>query len=99
MTMSSSAALGPSAGPRKMFKVLCPIEKKEGKGGTYWMRVGTAFVNRDQSINVFLDALPQNGKLQVREFDEEDLRERDMRRRERTLPALSAANDEQQIPF
>ena len=98
MTMSSSAALGPSAGPRKMFKVLCPIDKKEGNGSTHWIRVGTAFVNRDQSINVFLDVLPQNGRLQVREFDEDELRERDTRRRDRALASPKPANDEQ-LPF
>ncbi len=60
----------------RMFKILCPIEKKDG-GGTYWMRLGTAYPNRDQSINLYLDALPNNGRLQLREMDEEDLRRMD----------------------
>ncbi|MBP6840340.1 MAG: hypothetical protein KA190_23780 [Kofleriaceae bacterium] len=60
---------------KPMLKVLSPIEKKGG--GTYWMRVGTAFYNQDQSINIHLDALPTNQKLQLREMDEEDLRRRD----------------------
>ncbi|MEK7705983.1 MAG: hypothetical protein AAB426_13555 [Myxococcota bacterium] len=36
-------------------------------------RLGTAFVNRDGSLNVFLDALPVNGKLHIRDLaDKED---------------------------
>jgi hypothetical protein len=61
----------------KRFKVLCPIEKKDG--GTYWMSVGSGFLNRDESINIYLDVLPANLKLQLREFTEEDLRERESR--------------------
>lgn len=30
-------------------------------------RIGTAFVNRDDSLNVLLDALPVSGKLHVRD--------------------------------
>ncbi|MCB9561183.1 MAG: hypothetical protein H6709_04750 [Kofleriaceae bacterium] len=66
----------------RMFKVLCPIEKKDG-GGTFWMRIGTGFPNKDQSINLYLDALPINQKLQLREMDEEDLRRSEARRAER----------------
>jgi hypothetical protein len=62
-----------------MFKVIGPMDT-EG-GGTYWLRCGTGFVNKDNSINIYLDALPlkQKGdgvKLQLREFTEEELRER-----------------------
>ena len=32
-----------------------------------WVKVGIAFLNRDQSINVILDALPLNGKLHLKE--------------------------------
>ena len=59
---------------KRMFKVISPIEKKEG--GTYWMRVGTGFTNKDDSINIYLDAWPKNFQLQLRELDEEDLRKR-----------------------
>jgi hypothetical protein len=63
----------------KRKKVLSPIESggengKEKK--TFWMRVGIAFVNRDGSINIHLDAMPKNMKLQVRDFDERDLQSR-----------------------
>lgn len=50
---------------RKRFDVLQPIERRNGS--TYWMRLGTGFENIDGSVNIFLDALPINSKLQVRE--------------------------------
>ena len=64
---------------KKMFKILCPIERKDGK--THWMRVGTGFPNKDDSVNLYLDVLPANLKLQLRELTEEDLRDREGRAR------------------
>ena len=64
---------------KKMWKVICPVEKKDGTG-THWSRLGIAYGNKDESINLYLDSLPLNGKLQLREFTEEELRERDQRR-------------------
>jgi hypothetical protein len=64
-----------------MFKVIAPMDKKDGT--KWWMRCGTAFVNKDNSINVYLDALPlgqQQITLQLRELTEEELRERSDRR-------------------
>ena len=66
---------------KKMYKVISAMEKKGG--GTYWMRIGSAFTNRDDSINLYLDAMPApNGnsrryELQIRELDAEDLRRRE----------------------
>jgi len=51
-------------------KVLCPIERPGNK--TSWLRAGNAFDNKDGSINVYLDVLPSNGRLQIRELDERD---------------------------
>ena len=39
-----------------------PSEVKER-----WTRVGIAFVNRDNSLNVILDAFPTNGRLHIRD--------------------------------
>ena len=64
---------------KKMFKVLSAIEKRDG--GTFWMRVGSAFTNRDNSVNIYLDVLPKNFQFQLRELDEEDLRRRDPQQR------------------
>ena len=64
---------------KKMYKVISPVEKKGG--GTYWMRIGSAFTNKDESINLYLDAMPvPNGRtfnLQIRELNDEDLRRRE----------------------
>ena len=62
---------------KRMFKVLSPIAKRDG--GTYWMRTGSAFTNKDESINVILDAIPRGEwKFQLRELDAEDLRKREL---------------------
>ena len=63
---------------KKMFKVLSAI-KKHNSDGSYWMRVGTAFVNKDGSINVYLDATPKTMELTLFEYDENDLRKREER--------------------
>lgn len=67
--------------PRKMFKVVCPVEK--AGGGQWWMKCGNAYSNRDDSINIYLESLPLAGlskndgiKLQLREYTEAELRER-----------------------
>ena len=62
---------------KKMYKVLAPIEKSDG--GTWWMRCGSGFDNKDMSMNLHIYALPtatKNGeiKLQIRELTEEDLK-------------------------
>jgi hypothetical protein len=33
---------------------------------SYWTKIGAAFINKDGSINVELDALPVFGRLQIR---------------------------------
>ncbi len=66
-------------GTSKRLKVLCPVGKGER---TFWLSMGMAFVNRDNSINVYLDGLPVNGKLQLRDWDEprkESPEDRDLR--------------------
>jgi hypothetical protein len=55
----------------KRKKVLCPIERRDKS--TYWMSVGNAWRNVDGSTNVYLDVLPQNGRLQIRDLSEQDL--------------------------
>ncbi|HYV47304.1 MAG TPA: hypothetical protein VFA20_20740 [Myxococcaceae bacterium] len=41
--------------------------KSSDRRGAVWVRIGTAFVNKDESLNVWLDALPIDGKLHCRE--------------------------------
>ena len=49
------------------FKHVYTIIEKEGQDKSHWVRVGVAFVNRDQSLNIRLNALPVNGLLHVRD--------------------------------
>jgi hypothetical protein len=59
-------------------KVICQVDGANGK--KFWMRVGNAHVNRDGSLNVYLQAYPANGgKLQIRDLDERDLARREDR--------------------
>lgn len=51
-------------------KRLAVFSIRENKGGSIWVRAGSAFVNKDGSLNVLLDVLPLDGKLHVREAGE-----------------------------
>jgi hypothetical protein len=39
----------------------------------FWKHCGRAYVNQDGSINVLLDVLPMNGKLQIRKRKEAEV--------------------------
>ncbi len=54
---------------KSMKAVYTVIEK--GPGKSFWVRIGAGFTNRDGSMNLHLDALPVNGKLQVRDWEPE----------------------------
>src|SRR4051812_13017018 len=83
---------------KKMFKVICPIEKKGG--GKFWMRLGSAFANKDDSINVYLDAVPKNLEFQLRELTEEELsRKSSYGDSAGAKPLPSAGGNLNQIPF
>lgn len=49
------------------MKDVFTIIEKEGWDKSVWRKVGAAFDNKDGSLTLFLDALPVNGKLHVRE--------------------------------
>jgi hypothetical protein len=69
-TMENQQETGVSeGGGRKPWAAYNIIERQGGK--RIWSRVGSAFKNRDGSINVFLDSLPIGGKIQIREDDRE----------------------------
>jgi hypothetical protein len=52
--------------PRPVFAVTERDDK------SFWTRVGAAFPNKDGSVNIFLDALPVSGKLQIRDDDDQN---------------------------
>jgi len=49
----------------RSFAVYTVLKRDEGKD--FWQRIGVAFINRDGSMNVILNALPTNGRLHIRE--------------------------------
>lgn len=53
------------------WKVSTPVERvgANGEVRTWWTELGTAWTNRDGSINVVLDGTPVNGKLHLRQDD------------------------------
>ena len=59
---------------RKNYRVVYTIiERNQRK---IWVRIGAAFSNRDGSVNVLLDAMPTNGRLQIRDWVPADERPR-----------------------
>lgn len=40
---------------------------QKGKTRSFWIRIGVAFRNKDNSLNVKLDAIPASGQLHIRE--------------------------------
>lgn len=48
-------------------KAVYTIVEREGHKARF-VRLGIAFVNRDGSLNVVLDALPVSGTLHIRDF-------------------------------
>ena len=87
---------------KKMFKVISPIEHKDGT--THWMRVGSGFPNKDASINIYLDAVPKDLKFQLREMTEEDFRTSESRRNARNgtsgeAPPSQASSANEPLPF
>src|SRR6267378_2547976 len=75
-------ANGGSAGGRRPWAAYNVVEKG---GKRYWNRVGSAFHNRDGSMNIYLDALPRDGKIQIREDDREREPKKRSRRKGRCL--------------
>jgi hypothetical protein len=52
---------------KKSPLVVYTIVKRERDGRNFWVRIGSAFRNRDGSLSATLDAVPTNGTLHIRE--------------------------------
>jgi hypothetical protein len=67
-------------GAERRWKPVFTIVEQQGRGAAperkFWIRIGTAFSNRDGSLNVRLDAVPTNGMLHIREQSPDDARGR-----------------------
>jgi hypothetical protein len=60
---------------------------RKAKNGSIWVRAGSAFMNRDGSMNLYLDVLPLDGTLHVREAGDK----RDMAQEPKTEAVEQAA--------
>lgn len=56
----------------KNLAVYTIVESSSEEGRDFWQRIGSAFFNRDGSMNIVLNALPVNGKLHVREQKQDE---------------------------
>lgn len=61
-----------STQPSRKRKAVYTILEREGNNRSYWLRLGTAYINRDDSLTVYLNALPVNNKLHIRELPEQN---------------------------
>jgi hypothetical protein len=74
----------PEMQSKKIGLTLAPGERKSvytivdrpGNQKGFWVRIGSAWVNNDLSLNVILDALPVNHKMHIRDADPERPRNR-----------------------
>ena len=55
-------------------KIAYTVVEREKDGREFWVRIGAAFVNRDGSLHVRLDAMPVNGKLHIRDYTPREAR-------------------------
>jgi hypothetical protein len=84
----------------KKKKILCPILGNDGK--THWKSMGIGFVNKDLSINVHLEAFPVNGRLQIRDWEDDETfaRRPQLRSLPRALPEHAPSKATQdEMPF
>ena len=75
--MNSSQPTSMSANPsvQRVSRAVYTIVEKPGRE-PFWLRIGWCNTNRDGSFNINLDALPVNGKMQVRDWIPREERER-----------------------
>ena len=54
------------------MKAVYTIVERKGSDRKLWVRIGTAFENRDGSKNVRLDALPVSGEIHIRDAEKKN---------------------------
>src|SRR5690349_12399639 len=72
---------------------------KKNPKGTTWTKAGRAFVNRDGSLNIYLDVLPIDGTLHVREDKGEVQNPEPVRQRHDPDVAAQGPMTDEEIPF
>lgn len=43
------------------------VSDRGEEGKSYWSKIGVAFVNKDDSLNVVLDCVPMTGRIHIRD--------------------------------
>lgn len=76
-----------STAEKKTPLVVYTIVRRERDGRSFWVRIGSAFRNRDGSLSAMLDAVPTNGTLHIREARPFEGRPGDERPSEEVVPA------------
>jgi hypothetical protein len=71
-TVTPLQQVGPTADGRwnKPWAAFNIIDRP-GMKNRIWSRIGTAWLNRDGSINLVLDSIPLGGRINIREDDRE----------------------------
>jgi len=80
----------------EIFDVYTIREPKKDGEKSYWIKLGVAFKNRDESLNVILDGYPANGKLHIRKQTKKDKQEGSSQFDDVTTPQDGYGED---IPF
>lgn len=52
---------------KRSYKQVFMVEKSGDGERSFWTNVGVAFVNKDNSLTVELNAIPLSGRLQIRD--------------------------------
>ena len=55
-----------NSAPARTVKAVFTIIEDDKLDRPIFRRIGTGFVNKDDSLNVYLDALPVSGRLHIR---------------------------------
>lgn len=58
--------------PRPHTHNVFTVVDRAGGGRSFWATIGRGYTNRDGSISIELDALPVNGRIQVRLIEEQE---------------------------
>ena len=66
--ISNSTHIGnPTSAQPNTRKVVYAVSERNDK--SWWTKIGVAYVNKDGSLSVRLDAVPVNGTMQIRDED------------------------------
>ncbi len=89
---------------KKQFKILAEVPRYDGNG-TFLLKIGGGFENKDLSINGFLESIPiaaigpKGIKLHIRELDARDLEKRESYRIAASGRTVEPSTASEPLPF